>query len=70
MQTAEIEKIVDSTFDKALREIQPKVNMELRPDAFANEYSWLRVKAVFDLNNSAIRKAVKDALVSILGDPS
>ena len=70
MQREEIEKIVDTAFDKALVKIQPAVNMELYPAAFANEYSWLRVKNVFELNNKAIRNAVKDALATVLGEAS
>ena len=70
MQKEEIEKIVDNAFDKALANIQPAVNMELYPAAFANEYSWLRVKSVFELNNVAMRNAVKDALVTILSEMS
>lgn len=65
MEKSKIEKIVDCSFDNALAQIQPAVNMELYPAAFADEYSWLRVKAVFELNNRAIRAAVKESLVEI-----
>ncbi len=68
MQKTDIEKIVDTSFDKALTKIAPAVNRELYPAAFANEHSWLRVKSVFDLNNAAIRRAVKEALVAILSE--
>lgn len=68
MSHMDIEKIVDSAFDKALDDIRPAVNRELYPAAFADEYSWLRVKSVFDLQNAAIRKAVKEALSSILNE--
>ena len=68
MQAPEIEKIVDSTFDKAFESIRPAVNRELYPAAFANENSWLHVKSVFDLQNAAIRKAVKEALSAILSE--
>ena len=66
MDKSAIEKTVDSAFDSCLSEISPLVNQELYPAAFANEYSWLRVKTVFDLQNSAIRKAVKKALSDVL----
>lgn len=66
MDKMQIEKIVDASFNTALANIQPAVNAELYPAAFANEYSWLRVKAVFDLNNAAIRKAVKESFVQLL----
>lgn len=68
MQVPEIEKIVDSAFDKALDSIRPAVNSELYPAAFADEYSWLHVKSVFDLQNAAMRKAVKEALSNILSE--
>ena len=44
MDKATIEKAVDSAFDSCLSEIYPLVSQELYPAAFANEYSWLRVK--------------------------
>ena len=66
MEKTAIEKAVDTAFDSCLAEIYPLVDRELYPAAFANEYSWLRVKAVFDLQNSAIRQAVKQALSNVL----
>lgn len=68
MDSNDIKKAVDHSFDKALSAIKPAINRELYPAAFANEYSWLHVKAVFDLNNAAIRSAVTDALVALLAD--
>lgn len=68
MKKTDVEQIVDSAFDKALNAIMPLVNRELHPGAFANEYSWLRVKSVFDLQNAAIRDAVKESLSNILGE--
>lgn len=70
MEKTEIEKIVDTAFDQAFSQIQSAVDKELYPAAFANEYSWLRVKKVFSLNNTAIRKAVKDALSAVLSEVS
>lgn len=66
MNQNDIAKAVDLSFDKALSAIKPAIDRELYPAAFANEYSWLHVKAVFDLNNAAIRSAVKEALVALL----
>lgn len=66
MDKSVIEKAVDSAFNSCLSEIYPLVDQELYPAAFANEHSWLRVKAVFNLQNSAIRKAVKKALSDVL----
>lgn len=66
MDKASIEKTVDAAFASCLEEIQPLINRELYPAAFANEYSWLRVKAVFNLQNEAISKALKKVLIEIL----
>lgn len=66
MERKELEKIVDDCFDKELAGIQGKMSMELYPAAFANEYSWLHVKAAIDLNNQAIRRAMKSAIAQVL----
>ncbi len=66
MTKNDIEKAVDISFDKALSRIKPAINRELYPAAFADEYSWLRVQAALELNNAAIRSAVKEALVALL----
>lgn len=66
MDRKKIEEIVDDCFDRELERIRCEVNRELYPAAFANEYSWLHVKALFDLNNQAMRRAVKSALAEIL----
>lgn len=61
-----IEQIVDTAFDSCLKEAHQALDNELYPAAFANEYSWLRVKAAIDIQSKAINKAVKTALVNIL----
>ena len=58
----DIDKIVDTAFDENLGELRRTMNMELRPDSFANEYSWLRVHAVIDAVVACTRASVKDAL--------
>lgn len=68
MDKITIEKTVDSAFDKCLEEIRPLVSRELHPNAFADEYSWLRVQTVFDLQNKAIRKAMKTIMIDLLSD--
>ena len=68
MDSSLIEKAVDSAFDLCIKEIEPQINCELYPAAFANEYSWLRVRAVFDLQNRAIRKAIKIAMTDLLAE--
>lgn len=68
MNKQEIEKIIDASFDAALSNIRNAVGMELYPAAFADEYSWLHVKAVFDLQNQAMRQAIKSALGELLAE--
>lgn len=66
MDKAQIEKVVDDSFRKALAQIESQLEIELYPSAFANEYSWLRVKNAIKINNKAIQAAVKESLSELL----
>ena len=66
MESDKICSAVDTAFDNALKAIQPRMESELYPAAFADSSSWLRVKSAIDLNNAAIRQAVKTALRDLL----
>lgn len=68
MLKPEIDKAVDSAFDCALDKMHKFMERELYPSAFANEYSHLRVKAVFNMQNAVICEAVKTALSEILSE--
>ena len=68
MNQEKINAAVDAAFDKALAAIQPRMDWELYPRAFANEYSWISVKNAIDLNNAAIRQAVKSVLAEVLAE--
>ncbi len=68
MDKSMIQKAVNASFDSALSKIQPRISRELYPAAFADENSWLHVKAVFDLQSQAIREAVTASLVKLLAD--
>ena len=68
MNQEKINAAVDAAFDKALAAIQPRMDRELYPRAFATEYSWLSVKNAIDLNNAAIRQAVKEVLAEVLAE--
>lgn len=68
MNQEKINAAVDAAFDKALAAIQPRMERELYPRAFANEYSWLRVKNAIELNNAAIQQAVKAVLAEVLAE--
>ncbi len=68
MKNEQISAAVDNAFDAALKAIQPRLERELFPNALADEYGWLRIKRAIDLNNAAIRQAVKAALADLAGD--
>ena len=65
---SEIEKLVDESFEKAFNNIRAQVDRELCPNAFADQYSWLRVKTVFELQNQATCAAVRSALSQLLAE--
>ena len=57
-----INSIVDSSFDSAFSDWTKQIEQELYPSAFTDEYSWLRVKRSFEINNLFLKKALKLAL--------
>lgn len=66
MEKSTIEQVVDAAFDKALKEVQRPIALELYPAAFADDNSWQHVTKAIELNNSAIRDAVKAILAELL----
>ena len=66
MEKSTIEQVVDAAFDKALKEVQRPIALELYPAAFADDNSWQHVTKAIELNNSAIRDAVKAILAEQL----
>lgn len=68
MKNEQINAAVDNAFNAALKAIQPRLERELFPNALADEYGWLRVKRAINLNNAAIRQAVKAALAEALAE--
>lgn len=68
MNRSEIERIVDLSFDRALGSVRPDIEKELYPGAFTDPSSWLRVKAVFNLQSDAMRAALKETLSEILAE--
>ena len=44
MDRSKINSAVDSAFDSAFKNWSHQIEKELYPAAFADEYSWLRVK--------------------------
>lgn len=65
MDKKEIEKIVDRSFNAAFSNWSNQIEKELYPAAFANEYSWIRVKDSIELNNQLLKESLKLTLIEI-----
>lgn len=68
MTDTEIKTIVEKCFDSSLNSFSQNIERELYPAAFADEYSWLRVKNAISINNALIKNAVSNALSELLAD--
>lgn len=68
MNKETINSVVDSAFDSAFSNWSSKIECDLYPSAFADEYSWLRVKSSIELNNTFLKEALKQALTELLTD--
>lgn len=66
MTSEKISQIIDSSFDAAFSSWSQKIEKDLYPAAFANEYSWLRVKCSIETNNFFLKETLKKSLVEIL----
>lgn len=68
MDRNKINNIVDNAFDASFKNWNQQIEKELYPNAFADEYSWLRVKNSLKINNSLLKEALKNALSELLPD--
>lgn len=64
----EINEIVDKAFAEAFSQWEKSIEEELYPSAFADQYSWLRVKGAISVNNVALKNAIKLSLSRLLTD--
>lgn len=64
----EINEIVDKAFAEAFSQWEKSIEKELYPAAFADQYSWLRVKGAISVNNAALKNAIKLSLSRLLSD--
>ena len=64
----QINSVVDASFDKAFADLSENLRNELFPGAFANAYSWLRVKNSLEINNNHLKEALKQSLKELLID--
>ena len=68
MDKDKINSVIDSAFDSTFSKWSSKIQRELYPAAFADEYSWLRVKKALEINNSFLKEALKQSLTELLDD--
>lgn len=66
MDRSKINSVIDSSFDSAFENWSNQIGRELYPAAFADEYSWLRVKNSLELNNKFLKEALKQSLYELL----
>ena len=66
MDKEKINSVVDSAFDSSFENWSKQIERELYPAAFANEYSWSRVKNSMQVNNSFLKEALKHVLSELL----
>lgn len=68
MDKNKINSVIDSAFDSAFKNWSSEISRELYPSAFANEYSWLRVKRSIEINNEFLKEVLKQSLSELLDD--
>lgn len=68
MTSDEINLIVDEAFDAAFSQWSKQIEKELYPAAFADQFSWLRVKGAISINNAALKNALKASLSRLLSE--
>lgn len=68
MDKERIDSVIDSAFDSTFANWSARVERELYPSAFADQYSWLRVKNSLKVNNAFLKEALKQSLYELLKD--
>ena len=68
MNRDNINSVVDSAFNSAFANWSSKIERELYPSAFTDEYSWLRVKHSIEINNTFLKEALKQTIAELLED--
>lgn len=68
MESSKIKQIIDSSFESAFNSWEKQIESELYPDAFVDEYSWLRVKNALKINNRFLKESLQISLTEILKD--
>lgn len=68
MDRDKISEIVDTAFDSTFSTWSKQIEKDLYPSAFADEYSWLRVKNSLKVNNLFLKSSLKQILVEVLSE--
>jgi hypothetical protein len=70
MTSENIEKSLNTAFDTAFSAWTVQIEKELYPAAFADEYSWQRVKAALAINNKFLKNALCETLKNVFSENS
>ena len=68
MDADKISKVIDTSFDSVFSSWSRKIEKDLYPSAFADEYSCLRVKDSLKTNNLFLKESLKQVLIELLAD--
>lgn len=68
MDSDKIKQIVDDSFESIFSTWSEQIEHDLYPSAFANQYSWLKVKKSLDQNNRFLKEALKSVLIELLAE--
>lgn len=68
MNSDKISEIIDNSFDAVFSTWSKQIEKELYPSAFADEYSWLRVKSSLNINNGFLKESLKHILIELLSE--
>lgn len=68
MDRDKISEIVDTAFDSTFSTWSKQIEKDLYPSAFADEYSWLRVKNSLKVNNLFLKNSLKQVLTEVLSE--
>ncbi|MCM1026492.1 MAG: hypothetical protein NC432_08635 [Roseburia sp.] len=68
MDKAQIEEVVNASFQNAFSAWAKQIEQDLYPAAFSNPYSWLRVKSSLKKNNEFLQHALIQIFTVLLAD--
>lgn len=66
MDSNKVKETVDASFDSVFATWSRQIEKDLYPSAFADPYSWLKIKNSLDKNNQFLKEALKSTLIELL----